>query len=121
MEKPILIGSAAVVALAPNMRPVRSVRPAAINERRSIVLEPIGFAPWESVSVLSSLPSFQSSRPALRAATRAIADQSLSASPLAMASMNASRSTLAKGQRHVRLLACLQRKAHVLHAQHEIE
>jgi hypothetical protein len=47
MEKPILIGSAAIAALAPNMMPASSARLAAMNEHPNIVLEPIGFAPWE--------------------------------------------------------------------------
>src|SRR5215471_9378764 len=45
MENPILIGSAAIAALAPNMMPVSSARAAAMNERRSSVLELIAFAP----------------------------------------------------------------------------
>jgi hypothetical protein len=54
MENPILIGSAAIAALAPNMMPVSSARAAAMNERRNMVLEPIGFAPRESMYALSS-------------------------------------------------------------------
>src|SRR5215471_3759357 len=60
MEKPILIGSAAIAGLAPSMMPVGSARAAAMNERRNIVLEPIGFAPWEyAISSLAMISVFQ--------------------------------------------------------------
>jgi hypothetical protein len=44
MEKPILIGSAALAAFAPQM-PVSSASAAAMHQRRTVVISNIGFTP----------------------------------------------------------------------------
>jgi hypothetical protein len=50
-----------------------------------------------------------------------MADQSFSASPLAMASRKVSRSTLASAQRHAGLFTRGEGEVHVLEAEHEVE
>src|SRR4029077_1782409 len=112
MEKPILIGSAARTAFGPSR--AGSARAAAANACRNIVLQYIGFAP---------LTLLFGSVAEAGLARRNARDRRPVLVGIAVGDGIEKRVTqdAGEGQRHVGLLARLEREVHVLHAENKVK